>query len=109
MTHRVPGPPAGVIRRGLAILMVSVREQPKVFAVSAVGSTLFALTTIAQAYVFGIITERVIVPSLERGEAAPATLAVCFIAVMAVATLKVVGIVARRLAAGIMQYRRPAA
>ena len=109
MTHRVPGPPAGVIRRGLAILMVSVREQPKVFAVSAVGSTLFALTTIAQAYVFGIITERVIVPSLERGEAAPATLAVCFIAVMAVATLKVVGIVARRLAAGIMQYRLQAA
>ena len=54
---------AGVIRRGMGILGVAVKEQPKIFALSAAGSALFGLTTIAQAYVFGRITEKVIVPS----------------------------------------------
>jgi hypothetical protein len=48
--------------------------------VSAVGSALFALTTIAQAYVFGAITSRVIVPSIRDGEVRTAGLAVAFLA-----------------------------
>jgi ABC-type multidrug transport system fused ATPase/permease subunit len=97
--------PAGVIRRGLGVLWVAVKEQPRIFAVAAVGSALFAATTIGQAYVFGAITERVIVPGIDDGQIATSALALAFLAVMAVATLKVVGIVARRLGAGIMQYR----
>ncbi len=103
---RAPAPLApGVVRRGLRVLGVAVREEPRVFAVSAVGSLLFALTTIAQAYVFGAIADRVIVPSIERGQASRAALGVAFLAVMAVAVVKVLGIVARRLGAGLMQYR----
>ena len=105
MTRPLAAPGQGVIRRGLGVLGVAVREEPRVFTVSAVGSLLFALTTIAQAYVFGAITERVIVPSFERGEARTGALVGAFLAVMLVATLKVVGILARRLGAGIMQYR----
>ena len=103
---RAPAPLApGVVRRGLRVLGVAVREEPRVFAVSAVGSLLFALTTIAQAYVFGAIADRVIVPSIERGQASRAALGIAFLAVMVVAVVKVVGIVARRLGAGLMQYR----
>ena len=101
--------PRGVIRRGLWVLWQAVKEEPRIFAVSAVGSALFALTTIGQAYVFGAITARVLVPSIERGDVSAAALAVSFLAVMVVAALKVVGIVARRLGAGIMQYRLQAA
>jgi ATP-binding cassette subfamily B protein len=97
--------PPGVIRRGLGVLWQAVREEPRVFAVAAVGSALFAFTTIAQAYVFGAITERVIVPAIEDGEVATAALAVSFTAIMVVAVLKVIGIVARRVGAGVMQYR----
>ena len=97
--------PAGVIRRGLGVLWVAVKEEPRIFAVSAVGSALFAFTTIGQAYVFGAITERVIVPSIRDGEAATAGLTLSFLAIMAVAALKVVGILARRLGSGTMQYR----
>ncbi len=97
--------PSGVIRRGTGVLWVAVKEEPWIFAVSALGSALFAFTTIGQAYVFGAITERVIVPGIRDGEVGSTALAVSFLAVMAVATLKVVGIVARRLGAGIMQYR----
>ena len=100
-----PPVPAGTIRRGMGVLWQACKEQPRIFAISAVGSALFAFTTIGQAYVFGAITERVIVPSIEDGDVRASALAVGFVAVMAVAMLKVVGIVARRLGAGIMQYR----
>ena len=101
----VPGVGSGVIRRGLGVLWVGVKEEPRIFTVSAVGSALFAFTTIGQAYVFGAITERVIVPSIQDGDVPTAALALSFLAVMGVAVLKVVGIIARRLGAGIMQYR----
>ena len=111
MTAPAPAPavPAAVLRRGLGVLWQAVKEEPRIFGISAVGSALFAFTTIAQAYVFGAITERVIVPSIEDGEVVPAALAISFLAVMLVAVLKVVGIIARRLGAGIMQYRLQAA
>ncbi len=105
MTAPAPAVPQGAMRRGLGVLWVGVKEQPRIFAVSAVGSALFAFTTIGQAYVFGAITERVIVPSIRDREAATAGLAISFLAIMAVAALKVVGILARRLGSGIMQYR----
>ena len=101
----VPSVPSGVIRRGLGVLWQGVQEEPRIFAISAVGSTLFAFTTIGQAYVFGAITEQVIVPSIDDGQVGVAALAISFLAVMVVAVLKVVGIIARRVGAGIMQYR----
>ncbi|MCU1674756.1 MAG: transporter related protein [Frankiales bacterium] len=94
-----------VIRRGLGVLWVAVKEQPRIFAVSALGSALFGLMTIAQAYVFGRITEKVIVPSIRDGEARTGYLVAAFCAIVATALLKVIGIIARRLGAGIMQYR----
>jgi len=96
---------AGVIRRGIGILWVAVKEQPRIFAISAVGSALFGITTIAQAYVFGRITEKVIVPSIRDGHARTGYLVAAFCAVVITAILKVVGIIARRLGAGVMQYR----
>jgi ATP-binding cassette subfamily B protein len=101
--------PSGVIRRGLGVLWQGVKEEPRIFAVSALGSAVFAFTTIGQAYVFGAITESVLVPSIEDGEVAAAALAVSFLAIMLVAVLKVLGVIARRLGAGIMQYRLQAA
>jgi ABC-type multidrug transport system fused ATPase/permease subunit len=94
-----------VIRRGLGVLWLGVREEPRIFAISAVGSALFGGMTIAQAYVFGYITSRVITPSVERGDARPALLAGAVLLIAGVATLKVLGILARRLGAGVMQYR----
>ncbi|HUR14086.1 MAG TPA: ABC transporter ATP-binding protein [Mycobacteriales bacterium] len=94
-----------VIRRGLGVLWLGVREEPRIFAISAVGSALFGGMTIAQAYVFGHITSHVITPSIERGDAQPALLAGAVLLIAGVTTLKVLGILARRLGAGVMQYR----
>jgi ATP-binding cassette subfamily B protein len=100
-----PAHPRGVIRRGLGILWIAVKEEPRVFAVSAVGSALFGGMTIAQAYAFGHITNTVIEPSITRGDASTATLAGAVLLIVAVAFFKVIGILGRRLGAGIMQYR----
>ncbi|MCW2724568.1 MAG: transporter related protein [Frankiales bacterium] len=105
MTSALPAPTGKVIRRGLGILWVAVKEEPRIFAVSAIGSALFGLMTIAQAYVFGAITAKVIIPSIRDGHAGTGLLVVAFLAVVVTAMLKVVGILARRLGAGIMQYR----
>ena len=100
-----PAHPRGVIRRGLGILWIAVKEEPKVFTVSAIGSALFGGMTIAQAYVFGHITSTVIEPSIKAGHARTASLVSAALLILGVATLKVVGILGRRLGAGIMQYR----
>ena len=83
-TAAPPSVPEGVIRRGLGVLWVAVKEQPGIFAVAAVGSAVFAATTIAQAYVFGAITERVIVPGIEDGDIATSAMAVAFLAMLPV-------------------------
>jgi ABC-type multidrug transport system fused ATPase/permease subunit len=95
----------GVIRRGLGVLWLGVREEPRIFAISAVGSALFGGMTILQAYVFGYITSDVITPSVRRGDARAGLLAGAVGLITLVATLKIMGILARRLGAGVMQYR----
>ncbi|MCU1586777.1 MAG: transporter, HlyB/MsbA family, partial [Frankiales bacterium] len=95
----------GVIRRGLGILWIAVKEEPRIFAASAVGSAVFGGMTIAQAYVFGHVTKTVIEPSIRAGRVSTAALVSAVLLVMGVATIKIVGIIARRLGAGVMQYR----
>ena len=95
----------GVIRRGLGVLWVAVLLEPRIFAISAAGSALFGAMTIAQAYAFGYLTSDVVEPAIERGDATTATYATVVGLVLGVAALKVMGILGRRLGAGVMQYR----
>ncbi|MDP9407165.1 MAG: ABC transporter transmembrane domain-containing protein, partial [Actinomycetota bacterium] len=98
-----------VLRDGLHVLAVGVREEPGVFAVSVAGSTLYALATIAQAYVLGEAVGRVVLPALQAGAAAAGALSLAAVVIVAVAVLKALGVVARRVGAGVMQYRLGAA
>ncbi len=66
---------------------------------------LFGAMTIAQAYAFGYITSDVIAPAIREDRATTASLATAVALILGVAFLKIVGILGRRLAAGIMQYR----
>ncbi len=104
MTRPLPADPR-VLRRGFGVLGVAVREEPRVFALAAAGSAVFAAATIGQAYVFGAVTDRVIVPALRDGRTTTSALVLALLAVLGVATVKVVGVVGRRLGAGVMQYR----
>ena len=54
----------------MGVLWLAVREEPRIFAISAGGSALFGAMTIVQAYAFGYITSDVIAPAIRRDFAA---------------------------------------
>src|SRR3954449_12824690 len=75
------------------------------FTLAVLGSGLYGAMTVASAYVIGGVTERVILPSFQQGSTTAAALTLAAVAIIAVALLKIVGILGRRLFAGIMSYR----
>jgi ABC-type multidrug transport system fused ATPase/permease subunit len=87
------------------VLGVAIREEPYVFALSTLASLLFGALTVADAWVLGWATDAVVLPAF-RTHRADAGLLVTVVALfVGIALLRAVGIVGRRLGAGIMQYR----
>jgi ATP-binding cassette subfamily B protein len=94
-----------VLSRGLRVLGIGIKEQWRVFTLAVVGSALYGGMTVASAFVLGRVTSHVIVPSFERGDTTAGALAGAAALILVVAVLKVIGIIARRLMAGVVQYR----
>ncbi len=94
-----------VVRRGLRHIGRAVAEQPKIFVLALLGSSLYGGMTVASAYVIGEIADRVLLPAFADGATTAAALALAATAILVVALLKIVGILGRRLFAGIMSYR----
>jgi ATP-binding cassette subfamily B protein len=93
---------------GFRVLWVGVKREPTVFTVATLGAVLFGVLTVADAWVLGWSTEHVLIPAFDDGEIGTDMLVWVFALFMAVAILRAVGIVARRLGAGVMQYRMQA-
>ena len=96
---------AATTREGFAVIGVAIRREPWIFALSTVGSLLFGALTVADAWVLGWSTDHVVLPAFENGEIGSGLLVAVLALFLGVAILRAVGIVARRLGAGIMQYR----
>lgn len=94
-----------VVRRGLRHVGRAIREQRGMFTLAVLGSSLYGGMTVASAYVIGEITDRVLLPSFESGATTAGALALAAVAIIGVAVLKILGILGRRLFAGIMSYR----
>ena len=94
-----------VLVRGLRVLGIGIREQWRVFTLAVIGSALYGAMTVASAFVMGRVTAQVIVPAFEDGDTTAGALAGAAALILGVAILKVVGIVGRRVGAGIVQYR----
>ena len=101
----MPDPHRQVLRRGLRILGVAVREQPRVFAIATLGGVVYAAMTVASAVVLGRVTDDLIVPAFAAGRTTAGALAAAAAAIIGVAVLRAGGVVVRRLGAGVMQYR----
>jgi ATP-binding cassette subfamily B protein len=101
----VPRRRDAVVRRGLRHIGRAVSEQRAMFTLAVLGSSLYAGMTVASAYVIGGITDRVLLPSFDDGATTGAALGLAALAILVVAVLKIVGIIGRRLFAGIMSYR----
>jgi ATP-binding cassette subfamily B protein len=98
-------PRDAVVRRGLRHVVRAIREQPGMFTLAFLGSSLYAGMTVASAYVIGGITDRVLLPAFDRGATTAAALTLAAVAIIGVAVLKILGIIGRRLFAGVMAYR----
>jgi ATP-binding cassette, subfamily B, bacterial len=98
----------GTLRDGFAVLGVAIRREPWIFTLSTLGSLLFGALTVADAWVLGWATDHVVLPAFDDGDVRPGGLLTILALFVAVALLRAVGIVARRLGAGVMQYRMQA-
>jgi ATP-binding cassette, subfamily B, bacterial len=107
-TSRRASGAAGTLRDGFAVLGVAIRREPWIFTLSTLGSVLFGALTVADAWVLGWATDEVVLPAFDTGTTTAKGLIAIVALFMAVAILRAVGIVARRLGAGIMQYRMQA-
>ena len=95
-------------REGFAVLGVAIRREPRIFALSTLGSLLFGALTVADAWVLGWSTDHVVLPAFRDGHIDSSLLLAVLGLFLGVAILRAVGIVARRLGAGVMQYRMQA-
>ncbi|QCW50443.1 ABC transporter ATP-binding protein [Nocardioides dongxiaopingii] len=98
----------GSTSAGFAVLWVAIKQEPWIFTLSTVGSLLFGALTVADAWVLGWATDHVVLPAFRDGEIGADMLWAVLALFVGVAILRAVGIVARRLGAGIMQYRMQA-
>jgi ATP-binding cassette subfamily B protein len=94
-----------VVRRGLRHVWRSIVEQPGMFTLAVLASSVYGAMTVASAWVIGQITDRVLLPAFADGATTAAALTLAATAIIGVALLKIVGILGRRLFAGIMSYR----
>jgi ATP-binding cassette, subfamily B, bacterial len=98
----------GTLRDGFAVIGVAIRREPWIFTLSTLGSVLFGALTVADAWVLGWSTDHVVLPAFDDGDIRRGGLLTILALFVAVAILRAVGIVARRLGAGVMQYRMQA-
>lgn len=94
---------------GFRVLGVAIRREPWIFAVSTLGSVVFGALTVADAWVLGWSTDNVLLPAFKEGTTTGGLVLAVLGLFVGVAILRAVGIVARRLGAGVMQYRMQAA
>ncbi len=94
-----------MLSRGLRVLGRAIRTEPRLFTIGTIGSSLFGLLVIANAYVVGGVIGNVVVPAFAERRVGAGELALIVAAFVGIALLRVVSIFGRRLGAGFMQFR----
>jgi ATP-binding cassette, subfamily B, bacterial len=101
----VPRRRDAVVRRGMRHVGRAIAEQPGMFTLAFLASSLYGGMTVASAYVLGEVIDRVVLPALDDGVTSAGALTLAAAAILGVAVLKILGILGRRLFAGVMGYR----
>ncbi|GAA4898010.1 ABC transporter ATP-binding protein [Stackebrandtia albiflava] len=98
-------PDKGVITRGLRVLAMAVRRQPRIFTVAAFGAVFHSLLMLTGAFVNAWIVDSLVVPSFRSGSVDTGVLALVVVVLLSLSLFKITGIFIRRLGAGSMQFR----
>ena len=94
-----------IMRRGVRLLWLSVRAQPKPFALAVAGATLFALMAVGGTIVLGKVVDEVLAPAFEEGGVERRTVAIGAAAIVGASVLRMVGVVFRRYFGQMAQRR----
>ncbi|MEV0968585.1 ABC transporter ATP-binding protein [Microtetraspora glauca] len=97
------------MRQGLKVIGVAIRTEPRVFTAAVLSSGLYGVMTVASSWALGRATEHVVLPAFREGRTSAGALTTAALLIIGVAVLKALGIMGRRILAGIMQYRMQAA
>ncbi|HET7659009.1 MAG TPA: ABC transporter ATP-binding protein [Oryzihumus sp.] len=92
------------LRRGLAVVGHGIRQQRGWFALAVVGSALYAVMTVGTAWVIGKVVHEIVAPAIAAHHVTAAQLWQAGLMVGTVVVLNVVGVVVRRVAAGLTFY-----
>ncbi len=92
------------MRRGFRLLWLSIRAQPRPFAVSLTGATLFGIVAVGGTVVLGKVTDDVLTPAFDEGVRGR-TIALGAIAIVGFSLLRMVGVVLRRYFGQMAQRR----
>ena len=97
----MPAASTSTLRRGLFVVGQGIRQQRWWFTVAVLGSALYAVMTVGTAWVIGKVTHEVVSPAIAAHHVTAAQLWRAGLLVSAVVVLNVVGVVLRRVAAGL--------
>ena len=95
--------PWTVVRDGSRLIWHFVKMHPVAFSIAVLGAAVFAGSIIAAALIIGWITDSVIIPTFEKG-GDPDLLPLALGFILIVASIKAIGIVLRRTAAGWLSF-----
>jgi ABC-type multidrug transport system fused ATPase/permease subunit len=93
--------PSPTLRRGLRVVGHGIRQQPRWFALAVFGSTVYGVMTVATATVIGKVVREIVGPAITARHVSAGQLWQAGLMLSAVVVLNVIGIVLRRIAAGI--------
>ncbi|WP_067176967.1 ABC transporter ATP-binding protein [Microtetraspora niveoalba] len=97
------------MRQGLKVIGVAIRAEPRVFTAAVLSSALYGVMTVASSWALGRATEQVVLPAFREGRTSAGAMAAAALLIVGVAVLKALGVMGRRILAGVMQYRMQAA
>lgn len=104
-TDQNTGPELALLGSGRRLIARQLRRAPREFAFGGIGTTLYAGMTVLSSYVVGWITDDMLLPAVREGRVRAAALAGSAGAIIAVATLRGIGITMRRVGAYYAQSR----
>jgi len=89
-------PQGRLLRRGLRVIGAQVALHPRPFVIAVAGAMVYALATVAQAWVLGQVVDRVVTPRFESGRFQAGAVAVAACAIVAVGLVKTAGVICRQ-------------
>ena len=84
---------------------MAIRTEPRVFAAAVSGSAVYGIMTVGAAWAVGWATDHAILPAFRAGKVPVGATWTAGLLILGVALAKVMGIIGRRLLAGVMQFR----